>query len=98
MEAPPELIRGEDVLNIPLGTVVASDKGVTFVFAGWRATAAGCEAILVQAYEDRGRGGAWRGRHQDNADPWTYKASIADTLIRKFPGLALFDTRGRDGA
>jgi len=96
MEAPPDLTRGEDVLAIPLGANLRSEKGHLYVFIGWRATRAGCEGVFVRAYQDQSR--ARRISEHSPDEPLTYHASIAATLIRKFPGLADFDTRGRADA
>lgn len=96
MDELPDLTRGEDVLAIPLGHPVRSEEGRLYVFIGWRATRAGCEAVFVRAYQDESK--AQRARSYSSEEPFTYHASIANTLIRKFPGLAEFDSRAAGAA
>jgi hypothetical protein len=71
--------RAEFVLTkTPLGAVVreGDEDGRKWIFVGWSSTTAGWEMNFVRAIKPT-----------DRAPAFTYHASMADTLIRKFPAL-----------
>jgi hypothetical protein len=78
-----ERIRAEDVYDPPLGTVLTDATGIRQVFVGWRANTVGREMVFCRAYT--GEGAGQRVWHQ--WEPYIYHAAMADTLLRKFPGL-----------
>jgi hypothetical protein len=66
----------------PLGLVLEEgngDDGRKWIFIGWQANTAGMEMHFARALKASDRG-----------LPWGYHASIAETLIRKFPGLSRY--------
>lgn len=78
----PDAARACDELDLPMGLVVRCTAGKTWVFIGWRSNTVGPYPVFVRAQTgDRDRDG-W-GR-----DVQIYKASVTETLIRKFPVLA----------
>jgi hypothetical protein len=78
--------RAEEVFEVPLGTVLTDETGVNQVFVGWRRNTVGCEMVFVRAYNGRER----PRRIWVDWEPYVYHASMADTLLRKFPRLKEF--------
>lgn len=78
--------RAEDVYDVPLGTVLTDETGIDQVFVGWRRNTIGCEMVFARAY----KGNEKPQRTWQEYEPYIYHASMADTLLRKFPGLSTF--------
>lgn len=78
-----ERLRAEEVYDVPVGTVLKDETGVDQVFIGWRRNTVGREMVFARAY----RGDEQPRRTWHDWELFVYHASMADTLLRKFPGL-----------
>jgi tRNA(Arg) A34 adenosine deaminase TadA len=83
---PPEFVRAEDHLEVPLGTVLVDEEGREQVFVGWRRNRAGHEMVFVKPYQKN----KFRSLEWVADEPFIYHASGLETLLRKFPGLKEF--------
>jgi hypothetical protein len=72
--------RAETVLaETPLGAVVvARADGRRWIFIGWNENTAGREMFFVRSLSST---------EPNVLPPWTYHASTAETLLKKFSGL-----------
>jgi hypothetical protein len=82
-----ERLRAEEVYDPPIGAVLKDETGIDQVFLGWRLNTIGKEMVFARAYVDTER--PQRSWYQ--FEPHIYHASMADTLLRKFPGLADYE-------
>jgi hypothetical protein len=82
-QAPPgDRERAEDVLDIPLGSVVISaETGKEWVFFGWSSNTAGTYPNFIEALTPA---------RYPGVPFYDYHAAYADTLERKFPDVARF--------
>ena len=68
-----------DLADTPLGAVViARADARRWIFIGWNENTAGREMFFVRALSSIG---------PNSLPPWTYHASITETLMNKFHGL-----------
>lgn len=73
-------MRGSDVYDLPIGTILTDTNNTEHIFIGWRQNTRGLEAWFVRAL------------HKDpiylTPDTLrTYKATFAPTLAKRFPGI-----------
>jgi|JI10StandDraft_1071094.scaffolds.fasta_scaffold65274_10 hypothetical protein len=78
-----------DDLDIPFGAVTTDVEGKRWVFVGWASTSVSREAYLTRELQ--------RGDRLSPVTPWGYHCTKTETLLKKFPALALYHRATRSG-
>jgi hypothetical protein len=78
-----------DDLDIPLGAVTTDAEGKRWVFGGWASTSISREAYLIRELQ--------KGDRLSPVTPWSYHCTKTETLLRKFPALAMYHRATRSG-
>lgn len=76
-------------LDIPFGAVTTDVEGKRWVFVGWASTSVSREAYLTRELQ--------RGDLLSPVMPWGYHCTKTETLLKKFPALALYHRATRSG-
>jgi hypothetical protein len=74
-------------LDIPLGTITTGYDGKRWVFCGWGQTTISKNAYLVRELQP--------GEPITLTTPWTYRCTMTDTLLKKFPELEQYRRASR---
>jgi len=82
MTCKPDARRAWDDIPLQLGEVLTCEQGIRHVFIGWRSNSVGPFPVFVKEQIGEIARDGWANTVH------IYKASVTETVVRKFPELA----------